>query len=413
VPMSPATVLDFGLEISDTLVRAHNRNLVHGHLSPERVWLSPEGRLSIWGFALDASRPVSPAWIAPERARGSSPGPATDQWNLGALLAALITAEPPWSDARPVLEGSGNEIAQRIEGQWPAFARLLRRMLEGAPDQRYPWLHNVRQELADLAKTVGGASLRRTMGSKLARAVAEIEPEVVAPPPEAHTIPETPENPTIVPDASVPIASLVEGALGERAALPIESIVDAAPSTAPAAPRVAMPTYPPDPAVDLLDDAPTEQVEVRRGHTPAPLPEPEPEFLAVPVTPETPTEQVAPERRSAPPSGPLLATVEVLAEADPDSFSFPAPDPTRADIPSLPALVVEASVDAISHELPSWPVEVARMRSEPNFEIPELEEPIESTLPPPPPPGIKRVAPWLAGAMIASMVVLIAWQLSR
>jgi serine/threonine protein kinase len=95
--MTPATLLDIALEVAETLQHAHHRNRYHGHLSASSVRLSSQGKLTLFGFACGPRAP-DPEWTSPERARGTPTGPATDQWALAALLAALISGSSPWDD---------------------------------------------------------------------------------------------------------------------------------------------------------------------------------------------------------------------------------------------------------------------------------------------------------------------------
>ncbi|KAF0916806.1 hypothetical protein E2562_011635 [Oryza meyeriana var. granulata] len=54
---------------------------------------------------MDSARPVggTPAFMAPEVARGEEQGPAADVWALGCTVIEMATGRPPWSDMVDVL----------------------------------------------------------------------------------------------------------------------------------------------------------------------------------------------------------------------------------------------------------------------------------------------------------------------
>ncbi len=250
IPMTPATLLDIVVDLAESLQRVHHRGAFHGHVSPEVVWLSTEGRLWIWGFG-SPSEESQERWCPPERARGAALGMAADQWALGAMIASLITGHPPWRGEDPAadaLRGDPESMVAPVERQWPALGRLLRRMLDPHPQNRFASLHPVRQELLALSRKAGSASGRRELGGILAgelqAAPMEVEPatdagvpapildeqeaeapEPSAPASEAGEAEETEiatvrpvERANESPDADPP--SLVEADLESEAALP-------------------------------------------------------------------------------------------------------------------------------------------------------------------------------------------------
>jgi hypothetical protein len=450
VPMPPATILDFGVELADILVRAHNRNLVHGRLDASRIWIGTDGRLSVWGFALNPATPADPLWIAPERARGEPATPATDQWSLGMVLAGLILAEAPWSTATgnpldAARRGNVDAVLTRIDGQWPAFARLLRRMTESMPDQRFPWMHNVRQELSDLSRAVGGTSLRRAIGSRLVRAVAtEAAERAQATESPAAAAPEREHEESETGAAETGAAESFEEA--DRSPTLVAVDVEEAPdeekveSDDPAIVN-ASPAAPSDTASGVIAPGATASVATATVEFDE---EDESAPFGADSDPESArTEQAAPARGSAPnltlpefsDDDPPSATGIIVATRDPsdrasapgswplwpsqasagDAPSVPVFDPvaaqrqvdtTRQDLPSIPA----TSHSPMSHELPSWPAFPTGARNEPV--LAELDEPPSVHIPPPDNALVKRVAPWLAGFMLVSLAGLLLWQLS-
>ena len=94
------------LGIARGLAYAHEKGIVHRDIKPENILLTAEGvpRITDWGLgkAVSDTRQssvigFSPAYAAPEQIaphRYGRPGPATDIYQLGMLLAELLTGEP-------------------------------------------------------------------------------------------------------------------------------------------------------------------------------------------------------------------------------------------------------------------------------------------------------------------------------
>lgn len=95
--------------IADILAATHRAGLVHGHLVPENVVLSPPGvKVTDFGLWASSERPqpallatLAPyaCYTAPEQLSGGPVTPATDMYSLGAIFAACLTGTGgrPWT----------------------------------------------------------------------------------------------------------------------------------------------------------------------------------------------------------------------------------------------------------------------------------------------------------------------------
>ncbi|MGW2931657.1 serine/threonine protein kinase [Streptomyces sp. NPDC001156] len=105
-PLNYVRAARIGLGILDVLEAAHRRGVTHGDLSPGQVFVQESGGVVVTGFGLIGTsvtqRVTAPTYASPEQARGSSAGPAADQWALGALLYAMVEGRPPFKDRGPV-----------------------------------------------------------------------------------------------------------------------------------------------------------------------------------------------------------------------------------------------------------------------------------------------------------------------
>ncbi|MFE9097305.1 serine/threonine protein kinase [Streptomyces sp. NPDC007264] len=101
-PLNHVRAARIALGILDVLEAAHRRGVTHGDLSPGQVFVREGGEVVVTGFGLIGTsvtqRVTAPSYASPEQARGSSAGPAADQWALGAMLYTMVEGRPPFRD---------------------------------------------------------------------------------------------------------------------------------------------------------------------------------------------------------------------------------------------------------------------------------------------------------------------------
>ena len=118
-PLSPQRTAEVGLALLGALETAHRSGIVHRDVKPGNVLVCDEGtpgggRVVLTDFGIastagDASITTtglllgSPSYIAPERARGRPPAPASDLWSLGATLFTAVEGRPPYDRGDPLL----------------------------------------------------------------------------------------------------------------------------------------------------------------------------------------------------------------------------------------------------------------------------------------------------------------------
>ncbi len=142
-PVSPAQAARIGLSVLAALRAVHEAGVVHRDVKPANILLGPEGRIVLadFGIAKAADSPAltasgvlvgSPSYLAPERARGESAGPAADLWALGASLFAAVEGRPPF-ERDGVLASLTAVVADELD---PApHAGPLRPVIEGLLDK--------------------------------------------------------------------------------------------------------------------------------------------------------------------------------------------------------------------------------------------------------------------------------------
>ncbi|GIW71511.1 MAG: hypothetical protein KatS3mg102_1053 [Planctomycetota bacterium] len=103
--LPPAEVLAVGLAVARALAFAAERGLVHGRLTPGRLYATAEGTYKLGGLGFRPPPGLAElgAHTAPELLGGLAPTPASDLYALGALLYELLAGRPPFAARRTVL----------------------------------------------------------------------------------------------------------------------------------------------------------------------------------------------------------------------------------------------------------------------------------------------------------------------
>jgi hypothetical protein len=105
-----ADVLRLGGQIALGLSAAHERGLVHRDVKPGNVWVEPDGHAKLFDFGLARARapepdePLTelgtligtPAYLAPEQARGQPVDGRADLFSLGCVLYRMATGQAPF-----------------------------------------------------------------------------------------------------------------------------------------------------------------------------------------------------------------------------------------------------------------------------------------------------------------------------
>ncbi|MBI4397937.1 MAG: serine/threonine protein kinase, partial [Candidatus Omnitrophica bacterium] len=134
--------------LAGTLEYMHSEGIVHGDLKPANVLAS--GKVIDFGLArqLD-SRPMSnnpqgtPAYMAPEQARGEIPDARSDIYAWGATLYAILTGRAPYTGKNvdeilaQVREGKFTSLRKLRPDIDKAFARIIERAMAKDPARRY------------------------------------------------------------------------------------------------------------------------------------------------------------------------------------------------------------------------------------------------------------------------------------
>jgi serine/threonine protein kinase len=128
-------VAAYAADVAAGLAYVHGAGLVHGDVKPRNVVIGGDGRamLADFGCARSAEAvggPIggTPAFMAPEVARGEAQGPPADVWALGCTVIEMATGRAPWRGVDDVL------AAVRLIGYTHAVPEVPRWLSADAKD---------------------------------------------------------------------------------------------------------------------------------------------------------------------------------------------------------------------------------------------------------------------------------------
>ncbi|MEU3599562.1 serine/threonine-protein kinase [Streptomyces sp. NPDC006798] len=124
-PLAPERAARIGAEVLAALTAAHDAGVLHRDVKPGNVLVGNDGRIVLSDFGIASLEGTdqltmtgeligSPEFLAPERALGRTPGPASDLWSLGVLLYAAVEGVPPFRQHTPL-----NTLRAVVEDELP------------------------------------------------------------------------------------------------------------------------------------------------------------------------------------------------------------------------------------------------------------------------------------------------------
>ncbi|MEU0884565.1 serine/threonine-protein kinase [Lentzea sp. NPDC005914] len=157
-PMKPAQAASIGAKVASALAAAHAAGIVHRDIKPGNVLIGHDGTVKITDFGIAKSTgdgtltdtgmiAGTPAYLAPEVARGEQPDAASDVFSLGATIYTAIEGESIFGPS----DNSFGLIYRAASGQLRdpknagELTPLLNRLLSVDPKDR-----PTAQEAADL-----------------------------------------------------------------------------------------------------------------------------------------------------------------------------------------------------------------------------------------------------------------------
>jgi hypothetical protein len=165
-PIDPATAVHITLQVASALAHAHAYGVVHRDVKPSNILIDTAGNafLADFGLALlpeaidDEHRVGTPAFMAPEQARGELAAPAADQYSLGRTLCEMLVGGTLPIDPK--------EALAELPAELPAALRTaVARATAPAPAERFPSVSEFAAALA--AVEVGNYAAPRRLAPEV------------------------------------------------------------------------------------------------------------------------------------------------------------------------------------------------------------------------------------------------------
>jgi eukaryotic-like serine/threonine-protein kinase len=189
--LPPVEVARIGSEVATALIAAHHAGIVHRDVKPGNVLLAEDGAAKLTDFGishvlgdvtLTATGMVTgtPAYLAPEVARGQSSSFASDVFSLGSTLYTATEGSPPFgqdANAMAVLHRVASGQLDPPQRSGP-LTPLLLRMLTDDPQAR-PTMTDVSHTLAALH--ADSTALQTSSGRASSLATARLKAPLPSP----------------------------------------------------------------------------------------------------------------------------------------------------------------------------------------------------------------------------------------
>ncbi|MEV0637906.1 protein kinase [Streptomyces sp. NPDC050619] len=169
--LDPREAAGVGAKVMDALAAAHAAGVLHRDVKPGNILLERSGRVVLTDFGIATMEDPGDGsathltrsgelvgsldYLAPERAQGADPGPASDIWALGATLYAAVEGSAPFRRTSTFSTLTAIVTEPLPEPHHAGhLAPVLRRLLDKRPEAR-PEAEDARELLQAVADTAG------------------------------------------------------------------------------------------------------------------------------------------------------------------------------------------------------------------------------------------------------------------
>ncbi|HEY6182661.1 MAG TPA: protein kinase [Terriglobales bacterium] len=178
-------IISLGLQLTDALIAAHDKGVVHCDLKPENLRLTPDGRLKVLDFGIarlmytatdenmatmtltqtNEIRGTLP-YMAPEQLLGEHPDARTDIWATGAVLYQLCAGSRPFQGkvatalAAEIIHTSPPQLTGLRKNLSPLLEGTIMKCLEKKAEHRYQTARELRVDLDRVLTRQGPVPVR-------------------------------------------------------------------------------------------------------------------------------------------------------------------------------------------------------------------------------------------------------------
>jgi eukaryotic-like serine/threonine-protein kinase len=197
--LDPREAAAIGAKVMDALAAAHQVGVLHRDVKPGNILLDRSGRVVLTDFGIATMEDPNDGsathltrsgelvgsldYLAPERAQGNDPGPASDVWALGATLYAAVEGTSPfrrtstWSTLTAIVAEPLPE-PRRSGPLAPVLLQLMDKRPENRPDasRARELLEAVASGTVSATPTPGATGPTAPRGQETERSVPSVPP---------------------------------------------------------------------------------------------------------------------------------------------------------------------------------------------------------------------------------------------
>ncbi len=169
-PLEANRALDAMKQVASALAAAHKEGIVHRDIKPANIMIDKDGQVRVTDFGLakrtegdvevtaDGAVVGTPAYVAPEMAKGGEADHRSDLYSLGATVFCALAGRPPFEGKNfsEIIVKQVNEPAPPLASLAPRVDRrlchIVDRLLRKNPEARYPSATALLDDLNGLGK---------------------------------------------------------------------------------------------------------------------------------------------------------------------------------------------------------------------------------------------------------------------
>lgn len=163
-PLSPAVALHYLEQLASALAAIHDVGVLHRDLKPANVMLRADGSLCLIDFGLAKANEMdadltgtreifgTPYYMSPEQGHAEVIDERSDLYSLGIIYYEMLTGRKPFigTTAMEVIYKQRCAELPEIEPRFARYSRLLHRLLEKSPADRFQSARELLQAIAAL-----------------------------------------------------------------------------------------------------------------------------------------------------------------------------------------------------------------------------------------------------------------------
>ncbi len=168
-PLPPEQAISLIRKVAEGMAYCHEHGVVHRDLKPENILITADGQPVILDFGLALTKGArrvtyanlsstagTPDYMAPEQIEGRRGDERTDLYAIGTMLYELLSGKTPFGGDSNLavmaqhLQGAIPRLDRQQPGISPQLAAVVARTLQRDPDDRYPALRAMVEDLDHL-----------------------------------------------------------------------------------------------------------------------------------------------------------------------------------------------------------------------------------------------------------------------